>query len=224
MSWNGAEWSDLTGFVANGNVCLKAFTSAESQGYTLTTSVVGSGTVTANPKQSSYPAGTQVTLTANPASGWQLSHWSGGASGSANPVTITMDADKTVTATFTASGGVVRIEQDDPSLHYQGTWNKVTNASYSGGSYAHTIQQGASVTLNFNGTAVDYIACKAASQGSAHITLDGVYQGSVSLYNPSLLRQVKVWGISGLSAGPHTLVITYGGSNYTNVDAFDVWS
>ncbi len=40
-------------------------------------------------------------MTATPASGWAFSAWGGDASGSTSPVTITMDSNKVVTATFT---------------------------------------------------------------------------------------------------------------------------
>jgi pectate lyase len=71
--------------------------------FTLTTNVSGSGTVTRNPNAASYAAGTVVTLTATPAAGFQFSGWSGDLSGAANPTTITMSANRTVTATFTAT-------------------------------------------------------------------------------------------------------------------------
>ena len=57
-----------------------------------------------NPNAASYAAGTVVTLTATPAAGFQFSGWSGDLSGSANPTTITMSANRTVTATFTPIG------------------------------------------------------------------------------------------------------------------------
>jgi len=41
-----------------------------------------------------------VTLTANADSGWLFDEWSGALSGDVNPETLTMDSDKTVTATF----------------------------------------------------------------------------------------------------------------------------
>ena len=72
-----------------------------SVAYTLTTNVVGSGTVARNPDQVTYGSGAVVTLTATPAAGWSFAGWSGDLSGSANPQTITLDANKTVTATFT---------------------------------------------------------------------------------------------------------------------------
>ena len=73
--------------------------------FTLTTNVNGSGSVSRSPNAASYAAGTVVTLTATPAAGFQFSGWSGDLSGSANPTTITMSANRTVTATFTTTGG-----------------------------------------------------------------------------------------------------------------------
>ncbi len=69
--------------------------------HTLTVNTVGSGTVLRNPSGGTYSVGTVVTLTATPASGFQFSGWSGDLSGATNPATITMNANKTVTATFT---------------------------------------------------------------------------------------------------------------------------
>ena len=76
-----------------------------TQTFTLTTNVSGSGRVTRNPNAASYAAGTVVTLTATPAPGFQFSGWSGDLTGSANPATITMSANRTVTATFTPVTG-----------------------------------------------------------------------------------------------------------------------
>jgi len=70
--------------------------------YTLTTATSGSGSVTASPSAASYASGTQVSLTATPAAGYQFDHWAGDASGTSSPVTVTMTANKSVTAYFTA--------------------------------------------------------------------------------------------------------------------------
>jgi uncharacterized repeat protein (TIGR02543 family) len=102
--WSG----DLTGSTnpatitmgTNKNVTAN-FTALPPQ-YTLTVNTVGSGNVTPNPPAGVYNAGTNVTLTAAPASGYQFSGWSGDLTGSTNPATITMDTAKNVTATFTA--------------------------------------------------------------------------------------------------------------------------
>jgi uncharacterized repeat protein (TIGR02543 family) len=59
------------------------------------------GTVSANPAKSAYDIVEQVTLTARPVAGYAFAGWSGDAAAAGNPLTITMDGQKTVTATFT---------------------------------------------------------------------------------------------------------------------------
>jgi uncharacterized repeat protein (TIGR02543 family) len=72
--------------------------------YTLTVNTSGQGSVSLNPSGGTYAAGTVVTLTAAPDSGWQFDGWSGDLSGSTNPATITMNSNKTVTANFSEVG------------------------------------------------------------------------------------------------------------------------
>ena len=47
-----------------------------------------------------YAAGTQVRLTADPGGGKVFSEWSGDATGSTNPLTVTLDTDLSITANF----------------------------------------------------------------------------------------------------------------------------
>ena len=68
--------------------------------FTLTVNVVGGGSVTRDPDSPSYNPATVVELTAVPASGSTFVQWTGDLTGSANPDSLTMDADKNVTATF----------------------------------------------------------------------------------------------------------------------------
>ncbi|HRR96555.1 MAG TPA: cohesin domain-containing protein, partial [Candidatus Ratteibacteria bacterium] len=73
-------------------------------GYTLRVNISGSGTVETEPGPSSYGdyiAGTSVTLTAIPSTGYKFASWSGDLTGSTNPGTIVMNGNKTVTANFT---------------------------------------------------------------------------------------------------------------------------
>ncbi|MBI5030639.1 MAG: InlB B-repeat-containing protein, partial [Chloroflexi bacterium] len=69
--------------------------------YTLTINTVGSGVVTKSPDQATYTYGQVVTLTAFANPGYAFANWTGDALGTANPVTITMDENKNVTANFT---------------------------------------------------------------------------------------------------------------------------
>ncbi|MBJ7881500.1 InlB B-repeat-containing protein [Gelidibacter salicanalis] len=60
------------------------------------------GSVTKNPNEENYNSGAQVVLTATPATGYEFSSWSGDATGSNNPLTVTMNSNKNITANFTA--------------------------------------------------------------------------------------------------------------------------
>ena len=51
---------------------------------------------------SEFPDGTQIVLKAQGEKGYGLSEWSGDASGNENPLLVSMDSDKTITANFTS--------------------------------------------------------------------------------------------------------------------------
>jgi uncharacterized repeat protein (TIGR02543 family) len=64
---------------------------------------IAGGTVTLSPAALLYTAGDSVTLTANPAAGYEFVGWSGGLSGSASSDSIVMDANTVVCAEFKPS-------------------------------------------------------------------------------------------------------------------------
>jgi PKD repeat protein len=68
--------------------------------YTLSTSVSPSSGGTITPASGIYDDGSEVTLEATPESGWSFVEWSGDTTGKTNPITITMDSDKSITARF----------------------------------------------------------------------------------------------------------------------------
>ena len=66
----------------------------------VTNAGTGGGVVTKNPDSVSYHSGTIVQLTAAANSGSVFAAWSGDASGSTNPLPVTMTTNKNITATF----------------------------------------------------------------------------------------------------------------------------
>ncbi len=98
--WEGEGCSgsgDCTTVMTGTRTVTATFTLEE---YTLTVNQVGNGTVSVEPVQASYHYGDVVTMTATADPSWRFSAWSGDLISSANPVTMTMDASKIVTATF----------------------------------------------------------------------------------------------------------------------------
>lgn len=86
--------------IASGSLDIGAyeFIDTGATKYTINTSASGNGLI--SPMSGTYNDGTVISVTATPDAGWQFNGWSGDLSGSTNPETITMDADKTVIATF----------------------------------------------------------------------------------------------------------------------------
>ncbi|MEO6499825.1 MAG: choice-of-anchor D domain-containing protein, partial [Mucilaginibacter sp.] len=91
----------------DGNKSITATFAPLSSQFSVTVNTTGNGTVTKNPNQANYASGTSVTLTATPASGQQFTNWSGDANGSTNPLTITVNGNKNITAKFAAVSGAL---------------------------------------------------------------------------------------------------------------------
>ena len=93
-------------FVLTANTTLVANFTAVPSGFTLNVTAVN-GTVVNNPNNLTYNNGDSVILTPTPDAGYVFSSWSGDAAGTDNPLTVTMDSNKNITANFyliTATG------------------------------------------------------------------------------------------------------------------------
>ena len=119
------------------NTCYQVVAGTPTQ-RTLTVNVApgGSGSVIKFPNKATYNNGESVQLTAVPAAGYAFSNWSGDLSGSANPATITMDGDKTVTANF-----VVAVCSDVTLYTVKDNWLRASQA---------TTNYGGATTLSMN--------------------------------------------------------------------------
>jgi hypothetical protein len=128
----GHTMSPLTRTVAGpvtGHVTGQDFTSTQNTTATLTV-LATHGTVTKNPNQQVYAFGTQVTLTPIPDGGYVFSSWSGDVpAGHAldNPLQVTMDQDRTITAGFVVPGAVTADyfdRADETPLIEGGNWQR----------------------------------------------------------------------------------------------------
>ena len=99
--WTG----DLTGPTNPASISMTADRSVTAvfiQTFTLTvqSSPVAGGSVTLAPPGGTYDTGTSVQLTAVAAAGYRFDHWTGDLTGSTNPASISMTANRSVTAVF----------------------------------------------------------------------------------------------------------------------------
>lgn len=88
-----------------------------SNTFTINT-IANNGTVIKNPVLAAYSSGAIVQLTATPNSGYTFASWSGDVTGSVNPITVTMTANKTITANFilTGSGFTLNVVANNGSV------------------------------------------------------------------------------------------------------------
>ena len=131
------------------------FNWAVTSTYSLATSVSGSGSITRSPDKLSYSSGESVQLTAVPASGWQFTGWSGSATGTVNPLTVTMNANKSITATFT------QLSSGDPVVLFRVNAGGPAITALDAGKPSWTVDTGTSKSTFVN-------------SGSSVATFDGV--------------------------------------------------
>ena len=153
VNWTG----DLTGTDNPKSITMDANHSvtanfAQDVYYTLTVTA-DHGTVVKTPGAAQYLSGTVVSLQANADTGYHFANWTGDMTGTDNPKTITMDADKTVTANFAINLNPA-ITSVDPPYGPPGTQVTITGDNFgdSRGAGKDKSGKGASY-VSFNGVA-----------------------------------------------------------------------
>ncbi len=101
--WEGDISSNTTSVTITMNAD-KSVTAVFIKTYRLTVTIEGGGSVSSG--NGTYDIGANVTLTASPADGYHFDHWEGDITGNTTSVTVTMNADKSVTAVFIAATGI----------------------------------------------------------------------------------------------------------------------
>mgnify|MGYP005836594819 CR=1 FL=1 len=162
--------------------------------YALNLAVSGAGAVTKSPDLATYPPGTPVTLTATTSQ--FFSGWSGDASGTANPLVLTMNANKSITASF-SNERIVESRQPNGNL--------TPNPPYSDVSFANsTLKSGAAglagsgSRYGFSGTPSFTIRPTLSVPGGTYTVY--VTHGSASSISDDILVNISQTGCTGLPA------------------------
>ncbi|HXU11693.1 MAG TPA: Ig-like domain-containing protein, partial [Candidatus Binatia bacterium] len=149
------------------------------------------------------------------------------ASGGANVVVDAFDVE----GSSGGGGGTGphRVEENDPSVAYTGTWLTQARGDLSGGTVVEGADVNSTSSLTFNSTGVKWIGFKGPWAGIAEVYLDGTLRATVDTYGPVEQAQVVMYTFSGLPSGTHTIQIKVTGtwsasssSAWIVVDAFDV--
>jgi uncharacterized protein (TIGR03437 family) len=132
-----------------------------------------------------------------------------------------------ITGGVAASPGLVT--QANPALTYTGVWFTNTSVDPSVGTAMLSTDSTASVSINFNGVGVTWLAYRDQWSGIATVALDGAMQATVDTYDNPAQSQSAVYSISGLPLTTHTLTIQVTGTHDANsadswvwLDAFEV--
>ena len=118
--------------------------------FSLTATATAGGTVSKSPDQASYAPNAVVTLTATANTGYAFTGWSGDATGTNNPLSVTMTTNKTISATFGSTATEIVIDNTDPGWSNTSpggaTWTAGSTAAVPkiGANYLYTTGTGGS--------------------------------------------------------------------------------
>jgi hypothetical protein len=94
-----------------------------------------------------------------------------------------------------------------PRLRLHDSWAEATATSTDGETYQHNTKNGASVSLTFTGTSIQWTTATGPAFGMARVVIDGVNEGTLDLCS-STLKWAVGESYGGFSPGTHTIVIT----------------
>jgi hypothetical protein len=115
--------------------------------------------------------------------------------------------DSSTASPPSATASASKIEQNAAAVTYAGNWFERSLSGASGGSAVLAMDAGSSATLHFSGTGVRWIGYQDAWSGVARVSVDGGSAVNVDTFAPVDSPQARVYSVSGLNSGEHTLKI-----------------
>ena len=181
----------------NGNKTVTSNFTKNSYTLALNINPAGSGSVVKSPDKATYGYGEVVQLTAAVNSGYSFANWSGDAGGSTNPISITINGNKTVTANFTFVAGFLSVTSSEGFIS-----SGNVGGPFSPPSQTYTLQNTGHNEIKWNASKEHRWVSLSHNNGSL---LPGASTNVVVSINRFARR---------LLAGTHTDIITF--SNVTN--------
>ncbi|MCV9386954.1 InlB B-repeat-containing protein [Reichenbachiella ulvae] len=227
VGWSGdaSGSNNPLSVTVNGNKSITAnFSAISTTQYTVSTSSIGSGSVSGG---GTFDEGSTIQLSATAAAGYQFAGWSGDASGSANPLSILVDGNKSISASFSPiTGGCVNVTyQMEDGIISNGSVDS-NHAGYNGTGFANTanaVGEYVEITVDVPTARTYDVTLKYAATSDR--PADVIVNGSSQISNLSLPATVAwdAWTTVDfsldLASGTNTIrFIATGGSGLPNVD------
>lgn len=215
LGWSGDAAGSINPLTVTMNANKNITANFALKTYTLNVTTIN-GSVTKVPNQTSYISGATVALTPISSPGYTFTSWSGDATGSSNPLTVIMDANKNITANFTINTYTLNVTATNGSVAKvptQATYNYgsmvqltatpsvgYTFASWSGdatgSSNPLTVTMNASKNITANFTVV-VVPPTIALGGAANF---GAFGGNAGITNQGLNTIINNGGIGTTAA------------------------
>lgn len=131
--------------------------------------------------------------------------------------------------TGTVMQGLIRYEETDPHLGWNGQLNGVVTSGPSGDRHVWAGPAWGAIAVSFVGTRLHWIGVVGPDYGIASVSVDGGAAADVDLYSPGVGLQGTVFSTGDLPYGTHTVTISWtgrknpaAGGTAVSFDAFDV--
>lgn len=122
----------------------------------------------------------------------------------------------------TQSKSVIRVEEIDKSVVFEGNWLTSANGQHSGGISRFSSRKDNASEFSFTGTGIRLIGYVAPNLGKADIYVDDLYNGTISYDYPAQFQKV-VFEKLGLSYGDHKIkIVVSEEGKLVYVDAFEI--
>jgi polygalacturonase len=169
---------------------------------TLTTSVTGSGSITLNPTGTVFSCGTQITVTAVPATYYSLTGFSGAITGTANPQTFTLNANSSITAAFSQTSFPINTTIVGPGT-------VTANPADNGSGYTAGTQVTLTATPNSGAYFVGFSGAQTSSTSPITVTVNSTTNITATFANALITKDAVSHGVTNGSASTlswqHTL-------------------
>lgn|GEM_PF-6485110 len=136
----------------------------------------------------------------------------GATGGSSTPTPVPATATPMPPTATPAGGTTVTVDDNASGWTYSGWYAYSDSNTYQGTAHGNSAN-GNYGSYTFTGTGVDVYTWKGPDGGSVQVCVDTTCSGTLSLNNASDIYNQKIYSVSGLSNGSHTVKITANSSD-----------